>query len=157
MDTKVMNDVKDLFLNPILICAVVSWAMAQLLKFIFSWASTGRPHAERLIGTGGMPSSHSALVCGATIAAAKVEGFGSSAFAICFILACVVMYDALNLRRQAGEHAKVLNLMIHSEKEPVEELEDVELKEKLGHTIFEVLGGALLGIIVPMVILLIFF
>lgn len=146
-----MNAFKDLFFNYILVSAVVSWFLAQLLKFVLTFITTGEAVFERFVGSGGMPSSHTALVCGATIAAARLEGTGSSVFAVCFIVACVVIYDAMNVRRQAGEHAKVLNQMIHTDDE-FEELDDIELKEKLGHTPLEVLGGALLGITVPLII-----
>lgn len=143
----------DLFFNYILMSAVISWFLAQLLKFIITFVTTGKSVPERLVGSGGMPSSHTALVCSATIAAAKSEGTASPIFAVCFILACVVMYDAMNVRRQAGEHAKIINRMIN-EKEIHKEsgYEDIELKEKLGHTPLEVLGGALLGIVVAMII-----
>ena len=143
----------DLFFNYILVSAVISWFLAQMLKFIITYVTTGKSVPERLVGSGGMPSSHTALVCSATIAAAKSEGTASPIFAVCFILACVVMYDAMNVRRQAGEHAKVINRMIN-EKESGKEggFDDVTLKEKLGHTPLEVLGGALLGIIVAMLI-----
>lgn len=147
----------DLFFNYILISAVISWFLAQMLKFIITYVTTGKSVPERLVGSGGMPSSHTALVCSATIAAAKSEGTASPIFAVCFILACIVMYDAMNVRRQAGEHAKVINRMINekeSDKESGKEsgYEDITLKEKLGHTPLEVLGGALLGIIVAMII-----
>ena len=143
----------DLFFNYILMSAVISWFLAQVLKFIITYVTTGKSVPERLVGSGGMPSSHTALVCSATIAAAKSEGTASPIFAVCFILACIVMYDAMNVRRQAGEHAKVINRMIN-EKEIGKEsgYEDVTLKEKLGHTPLEVLGGALLGIVVAMII-----
>ena len=143
----------DLFFNYILMSAVISWFLAQLLKFIITYVTTGKSVPERLVGSGGMPCSHTAFVCSATIAAAKSEGTASPIFAVCFILACIVMYDAMNVRRQAGEHAKVINRMIN-EKEIGKEsgYEDVTLKEKLGHTPLEVLGGALLGIVVAMII-----
>ena len=143
----------DLFFNYILMSAVISWFLAQVLKFIIIYVTTGKSVPERLVGSGGMPSSHTAFVCSATIAAAKSEGTASPIFAVCFILACIVMYDAMNVRRQAGEHAKVINRMIN-EKEIGKEsgYEDVTLKEKLGHTPLEVLGGALLGIVVAMII-----
>lgn len=142
----------DLFFNYILVSAVISWFLAQVLKFIITYATTGKSVPERLVGSGGMPSSHTALVCSATIAAAKSEGTSSPIFAVCFIFACVVIYDAMNVRRQAGEHAKVINRMINEEHKNENGFEDIALKEKLGHTPLEVLGGALLGIIVAMII-----
>lgn len=142
-----MQYLKDLFHNYILVSAVTSWFLAQVLKVIINYAATGTKSLERFVGSGGMPSSHTALVCSATIASARLEGTGSPIFALCFIVTCVVMYDALNVRRQAGEHAKALNKILRSE-----ELvgEDEGLKELLGHTPLEVLAGALLGICVAM-------
>ena len=151
-----MQYLKDLIYNYILVSAVTSWFLAQILKVIINFSKMGKKSLERFVGSGGMPSSHTALVCAATIAAARLEGTGSSIFAICFIVTCVVMYDALNVRRQAGEHAKVLNklLRMHSEDTIGE---DDELKELLGHTPLEVLGGALLGICVAMFYGILFF
>ena len=108
-----------------------------------------------------MPSSHSALVCSATIAVCRECGFGSPEFAMMFIIAMVVMYDAMGVRRSAGLHAREINRINRifavkgiklneeaSEQKP--EKKKKELKEYLGHTPFEVLGGALLGILIAM-------
>lgn len=149
-----MQYLKDLIYNYILVSAVTSWFLAQILKVIINFASTGTKSFERFVGSGGMPSSHTALVCSATVAAARLEGTGSPIFAICFIVTCVVMYDALNVRRQAGEHAKALNKLLRNEESVGE---DEELKELLGHTPLEVLGGALLGICVSMLYGVLFF
>ena len=67
---------------------------------------------ERMIGAGGMPSSHTALVCSLTIAMARKTGVSSAEFALALALACIVMYDAMGVRRAAGEHAKVLNKLV---------------------------------------------
>ena len=110
-----------------------------------------------------MPSSHSALVCSLTIAIAKQTGVQSPEFALAMALACIVMYDAMGVRRAAGEHAKVLNKLVfgfqlfseeterHSDDQVADDLGDKTLKEYLGHTPLEVLGGMLLGILVAMV------
>ena len=98
-----------------------------------------------------MPSSHTAMVVSATIATARVEGLGSAAFAIALVVACIVMYDATGVRRQAGEHAKQLNKINRDNDDDNDSFEDELLKEKLGHTPLEVLGGSLLGIIVSIV------
>ncbi len=132
--------------NYILICAVSAWAAAQIIKFLLTLALTGKPRLERLTGSGGMPSSHTAMVCAATIAAARAEGMGSSVFAIALVMACIVMYDATGVRRQAGEQAKMINKIAHEHDDDSDN--DDLLKEKLGHTPLEVLGGALLGILV---------
>ena len=110
-----------------------------------------------------MPSSHSALVCSATIAMCRECGVDSPEFAIMFIVAMIVMYDAMGVRRSAGLHAREINRINRifavkgiktsdeSEK-PTGEKKKKELKEYLGHTPFEVLGGALLGILISMLV-----
>ena len=122
-----------------------------------------------LIHICGMPSAHSAFVCSITIAIAKKVGYSSPEFALALAFACVVMYDAMGVRRAAGEQAKVLNRMVldlsnpnslfallgsHPEKEldEDEDREQKELNEFLGHTPLEVLGGALLGILIAMIV-----
>lgn len=89
-----------------------------------------------------MPSSHSATVCGLTAAVGRVCGLDSPLFAIAFILACVVMYDATGVRRAAGEQARVLNQLLEGQQTDPQKA----LKEFLGHTPLEVVGGAVLGI-----------
>ncbi len=139
---------KDLFSNYILLSAVAAWLTAQICKFLIVLLVTGKVRAERLFGAGGMPSAHTAMVCSMTVAAARTVGVASPIFAICFILACIVMYDAMGVRRQAGKHAQAINKIVREEDEEQFDL----LKEELGHTPLEVLGGALLGILVPMAV-----
>jgi len=147
--------------NYILNVSLLSWAAAQLLKTLIHFLITKKFNAERLVGAGGMPSSHSALVCSLVIAMARKEGFTSPLFAMAIIFAVVVMYDAMGVRRAAGEQAKVLNKIVFNfnklfdssdkDTEPDEnDLPERELKEYLGHTPLEVLGGALLGILIAM-------
>ena len=154
---------KDISYNYVLTAAVISWCAAQIIKTILNFIQTKRFHAERLFGAGGMPSSHSALVCSATVAMCRKCGVGSPEFAIMFIVAMIVMYDAMGVRRSAGLHAREINRIIRifavkgikasdeSEK-PTNEKKKKELKEYLGHTPFEVLGGALLGILISMLV-----
>ena len=153
--------------NYIINVGFVSWCVAQILKTIFATIKYKAFIPERLVGAGGMPSSHTALVISVVIAMAKLEGFSSPAFALSVALAGIVIYDAMGVRRAAGEQAKVLNKMMFSFKdiknifeslgrevqtEYNEKTEDVtahkELKEFLGHTPLEVLGGAVVGIVV---------
>ncbi|MEG0898751.1 MAG: divergent PAP2 family protein [Oscillospiraceae bacterium] len=154
--------------NYLINVAFISWLSAQILKTIFVFLDTKSFVPERLIGAGGMPSSHSALVTSLAIAAAKKVGFSSPEFAITLALAAIVMYDAMGVRRAAGEQAKVLNKIMsvfdeNSFNAEIEEFSltekrddesrnsttgDKKLKEYLGHTPLEVLGGALLGILV---------
>ena len=142
---------RSFFSNYILICAVSAWFASQVIKFLLTLLVTGKVKLERLTGSGGMPSSHTAMVVAAKIATARVCGLGSATFAIALVLACIVMYDATGVRRQAGEHAKQLNKINRDNDDDNDNFEDELLKEKLGHTPLEVLGGSLLGIIVSIV------
>lgn len=136
--------------NCLVICAL-SWFVAQVLKFIISSIARNKIKFERLYGSGGMPSSHTALVASLVMSVARFEGISSTYFALSVAFAAVVIYDAMNVRRQAGEHAKILNKIMDEEeyfRSESEDDDDHELKELLGHTPFEVLGGAMVGILV---------
>lgn len=107
-----MEVVMSLLRNHVLICGIAAWLIAQILKSILYFLTNKQFRAERLIGAGGMPSCHSACVCAAAIAVAKVSGISSSEFALAFLLAAIVIYDATGVRRAAGEHARILNKLI---------------------------------------------
>lgn len=132
--------------NDVLITSVVAWAIAQGLKLITWAASAGEWNFKRLVEPGGMPSSHSAFVTSLSTAIGMTMGFDSTMFALAFAFAMVVMYDASGVRRAAGKQAKVLNAIIEDLNR--RELHPERLRELLGHTPFEVLVGALLGILV---------
>lgn len=134
--------------NKILILSVAAWAVAQVLKLLISMAVYHKFDINYLITGGGMPSSHSALVCACAASTAFDAGIGSPLFAVASVLAFIVMYDAAHVRRETGEQAKVLNYIMRnwSEVKP-EEFED-ELKELIGHTPFQVAVGAVLGVAV---------
>ena len=137
----------DLVHNEVLMSAALSWALAQIIKTIIHLKMTKKFVAERLIGSGGMPSCHSAAVCAMTTSLIIKEGVGSYYVAIAGLLAIVVMYDATGVRRETGNQAKVLNEFIELFKNNGSELSnDDKLKEFVGHTPFQVLCGALLGI-----------
>ncbi len=157
--------------NVMLIAAIVGWVSAQILKTIFNLIETKKFDPERIIGAGGMPSSHSSTVCALAVTASKVCGVNSPEFALSMILALVVMYDACGVRRAAGLHAREINrlrrIVDKLDDEIVERLDEEidleideeeknstatkELKEFLGHTPFQVMCGALLGIIIGMI------
>lgn len=143
----------ELISNYVLICSLSSWAIAQVCKFILNYIVNRNFNFERLSGSGGMPSAHSATVTALTISSARVCGTGSAEFALAVVLAAVVIYDAMGVRHEAGEHAKIINkLMKNSSEDELDEHEYKELKELLGHTPLEVVGGILLGILVPLII-----
>ncbi len=154
-----------MFYNYILVTAVVSWCIAQLLKTIINLIKNKRFSFERLFGAGGWPSAHSSMVCSAAAAVYRVDGGTSTQFAVMCILALITMYDAMGVRRAAGLHAKEINrinriLFEKDQSKPVtiEELAQaatkkiVALKEYLGHTPFEVASGAVLGVLLALVI-----
>lgn len=138
--------------NRLVVCALVGWCTAQILKTIINVLVTKEFHAERLVGSGGMPSSHSATVCALTTAAAMVYGLGSAEFAISFILAVVVMYDAMGVRRETGKQAKLLNTMMSTFKHEYKVFSQELLKEYIGHTPLQVLAGAALGVALSILI-----
>lgn len=147
-----------LFNNYVLRVSLVSWFVAQFLKYLLYAVIHKTVAIERLFGAGGMPSSHSALVCSASVAIYKLYGPDSGVFALSLIIAVIVMYDAMGVRRAAGEQAKVINKVIISpmksnkinSKTPnddnFENIAIKTLKEFLGHTPLEVLGGVIVGI-----------
>lgn len=136
--------------NIVLMTAVTAWFLAQILKTITSFWKQREFKAERLVGAGGMPSSHTSLVVSLAAAVALRDGLESPLFAVATVLAGIVMYDAAGVRRAAGKQAKVLNKLVR-EMRVEHTVKDSRLKELLGHTPLEVLAGALLGVTVAYV------
>ena len=141
--------------NYVLTLCGLSWIAAQVMKFVINYIFARKFKFERLYGSGGMPSAHTALVTALVMGVAKVSGLGSTEFVISAVLAAVVIYDSLGVRRAAGEHARVLNKIMDKRDYPPPENAETDvvqkqLKELLGHTPMEVLGGAMLGIIISM-------
>ena len=141
-----------IFSNKILWAAVISWAIAQALKIFTSLRQDRRIDWSKIMGPGGMPSSHSAFVTSLAVAIGLTEGWDSGMFAVSFVFAAVVMYDAAGVRRAAGRQARVLNqLMTIMLKEG--HVPATKLRELLGHTPFEVIMGALLGMLIAWLML----
>ncbi|WOL12780.1 hypothetical protein Cni_G21548 [Canna indica] len=132
-----------------LISAVLAFAIAQSAKIFTTWYNERRWDAKRLIGSGGMPSSHSATVIALAVAVGIQDGFGSSAFATATILAAVVLCDASGVRRHAGKQAEVLNQIVYELPEGHPLCDNGPLRELLGHTPLQVIVGAVLGSVVP--------
>ena len=130
----------------ILVLAVAAWAAAQLIKLLLTYCGERRLDLERALGSGGMPSSHSSFVCACASATGRLCGWSSALFAITAVIAIVVMYDAANIRWQAGKHAKVLNALLARCEEEDGVPSEGRLKELLGHTPIQVLAGAVLGV-----------
>ncbi|KAL9307219.1 hypothetical protein AtEden1_Chr1g0027091 [Arabidopsis thaliana] len=123
-----------IFTNYPLISAVTSFTIAQFIKLFTSWYRERRWDLKQLIGSGGMPSSHSATVTALAVAIGLQEGFGGSHFAIALILASVVMYDATGVRLHAGRQAEVLNQIVYELPAEHPLAESRPLRELLGHT-----------------------
>lgn len=141
---------RELIENKILICALMGWFMAQFLKVVYILIKEKRLDLRRFIGSGGMPSSHSAFVSALATATGITEGFDSAFFAVTFVLSFIVMYDASGVRKAAGEQAKVINDLQEMFLDDV----PVYLKELLGHTFLEVVVGCILGIVLSCAFLL---
>ena len=166
-----MSEISKLFSNYTLNVALACWFSAQICKTIFHYVRTRKLRLERLAGSGGMPSAHSATVTGLTMAVARIDGIASPIFAVAAILTAIVLYDAIGVRRAAGEQAKVLNKMmdadlfsdfeddydfeIEYERVNEEEMDNDQhkktLNEYLGHTPLEVACGSLMGIIISLI------
>ncbi len=145
---------REFFRNYIVI-ALIAWFTAQICKVILVRITSKKFDFTRIVGSGGMPSSHSALVTSLATSIGITRGFLSCEFAISVVLALVVMYDAAGIRRAAGEQAKTLNKLLENWNRTNDQDEyDIEttLKELLGHTPFEVLIGAILGIVIAIIL-----
>lgn len=148
-----MDFFSSLISNKILVCAVAGWCIAQILKTLIHLFFTKKFVAERLVGSGGMPSSHSATVCSLATAACMEYGPQSFQFAISIILAIIVMYDAMGVRRETGIQARVINEMMAVFADMGSDMSPQDkLKEFVGHTPLQVLIGALLGVIIALIV-----
>ena len=148
---KIWNEILS---NQVLVSAVAGWIVAQVLKTMLDFALNRTINWERMVGSGGMPSSHSATVCGLTTAAALHYGVSSFEFAVCFVLSMVVMYDATGVRRETGIQAQVINEILRQVFIDGKPIADDDLKELVGHKPLEVLGGAIIGLITAGIYLL---
>jgi len=144
-------DLSLIFRNKIIIIAFITWVVNQILKLIIFYITEKKWDMRRFIGAGGMPSTHSALsICVATTIGLK-EGWDSPLFALAIVIAFIIMADAAGVRRETGEQAKVLNKIILEFFEE-RKIRDKNLKELVGHTPFEVIVGAFIGIVMAWIL-----
>jgi acid phosphatase family membrane protein YuiD len=134
-----------------LLAPIVAWTIAQVAKVVLYSVRERRLNLRVLALTGGMPSSHSAIVMGLTTAIGKYSGPTSPQFAIALIFSFVVMYDAAGLRRAAGRQAAILNRLVE-DLVHMRGVQEQKLRELLGHTPVEVLVGAVLGVAVGLIL-----
>ncbi len=140
----------DVFSNRVLIAGILAWSIAQIIKIPLNYLTARRWDWALLLRAGGMPSSHSALVSAVAHATGLFMGFDTAVYGLAVAIAIIVIYDATGIRRQAGKHAEVINTMIRdlTHGHP---LREEQLREVLGHTPLEALGGMLLGLLVAQV------
>lgn len=127
--------------------AALGWFIAQLIKTLASLRKERRVNLGHMVASGGMPSSHSALVVGLATAVGRVDGLDSTAFALAAVFAGVVMYDAAGVRLAVSRQARILNLMLEDFFHE-RGIREQRLRELIGHTPTQVFVGALIGIII---------
>ena len=146
-----MTFIKDLFGNYVLVSAVLGWLIAQVLKIFSGTLSTRKFHIKYMFANGGMPSSHTATVVALTTSLAVSQGFGSPLFAISVILSIIVMNDAFGVRLETGKQATIINRIVNELFSGQPETVNTGLKELVGHTPFQVLMGAIVGLAVALI------
>ena len=146
-----MNNFIGFIQNKYIYVPFLLWFFIQAFKVVYDLVTTKKFNFKRIIGAGGMPSSHSAVVTGLATLIGKYQGVNSPIFAVSLILALVVMYDACGIRRAAGKQAALLNKIIETPG-----LTGVQVSEKLvevlGHTPVQVFVGAFIGLVVGLVV-----
>lgn len=140
-----MEDLSRIFDNHILMVALLACLAAQVLKGILELIRHRKLNLRVMVETGGMPSSHSALVTALACGIGQSLGWSSPAFAITSVFSVIVMYDAAGVRQAAGKQAKILNQIIDELFQEKPEFNEDRLKELLGHTPFQVIAGSALG------------
>ena len=146
-----MNYLLEFVTNKYIYIPFSLWLGIQLFKVIWDLVTTKKFNFKRILGAGGMPSSHAAVVTSLATLIGKNEGVNTPLFAISVIFAFVVMYDAAGVRRAAGKQAKLLNKIIETPGLKMEEVQE-KLVEVLGHTPTQVIVGAIIGIIAGLIL-----
>ena len=146
-----MNNFIGFLQNKFIYVPFLLWFFIQLFKVVYDLVTTKKFNFKRIMGAGGMPSSHSAVVTGLATLVGKYEGVDTPIFAVSLILAAVVMYDACGVRRAAGKQASLLNKIIETPGLTGMEVSE-RLVEVLGHTPIQVFVGAIIGIIVGLIV-----
>ena len=147
-----MNYLEKVFSNKIFLAGFIAWSIAQVLKIITHYIQHKELDLTRIVGSGGMPSSHSSLVMGISSGIGIKYGWGSDLYVLSLIFSVIVMYDASGVRRSVGKQAIILNRIIKNLYQH-KKIQEAKLKEFVGHTPKEVFAGALLGILTAQIIL----
>ena len=137
--------------NKYIVVPMLLWFGIQVFKVIYDLITTKKFNFKRIMGAGGMPSSHSAVVVGLATLIGKYEGVDTPIFAVALIFSFIVMYDAAGVRRAAGKQAKLLNQIVETPG-----LSGIQVSEKLvevlGHTPIQVIVGAIIGVIAGLIV-----
>ncbi len=147
-----MKLINDIISNLPLVAAFLAWFIAQIIKLFFDLIQNKRIKLSLLVSSGGMPSSHTSSVCALTTVIGIQNGVASQLFAIAFVFSIIVMYDAMGVRRETGKHSEILNNLINDILDYKPEYFQKNLKELVGHTPFQVLCGAILGVVTAIIL-----
>ncbi len=142
-----MGIINDIVNNKCIYVPVLLWLFIQTFKLLTDFVKNKRINLKRLVGAGGMPSSHSATVCAVAALTGREYGFDSGIFGVALIMACIVMYDAAGVRRAAGKQARILNKILETPGLTTVEVQE-KLVEFLGHTPIQVFVGAIIGFVI---------
>lgn len=145
-----MQNFGDVVHNWVLLVSFAASLTAQVLKLVVEFAINRKINFRVIVETGGMPSSHSALVTALATGVGQVKGWDSVEFAIATIFAIIVMYDAAGVRQAAGKQARILNQIVDEMFQENPEFNEDRLKELLGHTPIQVIAGSALGIAIAL-------
>ena len=146
-----MNDLQKILTNKFIYVPLIVWFCIQTFKVIYDLVTTKKFNFKRIMGAGGMPSSHSAVATSLSALIGKYQGFDSPIFAMSLIFAMVVMYDAAGVRRAAGKQARLLNKIVETPGLSGVQVQE-RLVEVLGHTPLQVIVGAFIGIVVGLLV-----
>ena len=146
-----MQVLYDMINNKCIYVPIVLWFFIQIFKVCTDLIINKKLNVKRIVGAGGMPSSHSAVITSLAVCIGKEYGFDSGIFAIALVMACVVMYDAAGIRRAAGKQARIINKILETPGLTTVEVQG-KLIEALGHTPVQVFVGAIIGIVVGFII-----
>jgi acid phosphatase family membrane protein YuiD len=140
----------DIFQNKVLIAVLAAWLLAQALKIPSEYLRSRRWLWAMFFAAGGMPSSHTALMVSGTLAVGLYHGFDNPIFGVAVAATMIIAHDAAGVRRQAGKHAERINVLFDELLHGHMWSED-DLKEVIGHTPLEVIGGIIFGLLVAIV------
>jgi acid phosphatase family membrane protein YuiD len=148
------NSIFDILKNPVAVAGFLAWFLAQGFKPLFKYISSRRWDWMLIISPGGMPSSHSALMTAVTISIGMTIGWATPLFALSMAISGVVVYDAMGVRRQAGIQAERINKLVEEVFNKTASAEEAieQLKEIIGHSPGEAVGGVAFGVVISLIV-----